>query len=94
MKNKRGFLIKLIIIGLVLLGIFFWVNNLVGNESDKKDLECVPATCCHPTECVPKSQEQDCAAVSCTAECEPGTLDCNQARCEALNGKCEVVLNN
>ncbi len=101
--NKGGFLLKLIIITLIVIGVIWWVNTLVskegnsnndGNNQSNNELECVPATCCHPTGCVPKGQEENCAAVQCSAECEPGTLDCNQARCEAINGTCEVVLNS
>lgn len=89
--NKRGLLLKLIVIAAVLIFGYIWFQNIFGGE---EELICVPATCCHPTTCIQKGQEQDCAAVSCTMECAPGTLDCNQARCEAINGKCEVVLNN
>ncbi|GEM_PF-3927207 len=103
--NKKGFLLKAFIIVLVLVGIYLWVNFLVGSSQDDDNddnnndtnnntgIICVPATCCHPTGCVPKGQEQDCAAVSCTSECAPGTLDCNQARCEPINRQCEVVFN-
>lgn len=88
--NKKGLVFKIIIIGLALIGAYLLYQNFFGEE----ELICVPATCCHATFCVPEGDAPDCSAIQCSAECEPGTLDCNQARCEAINGKCEVVINN
>lgn len=51
------------------------------------DSDCVPATCCHATECVPKDQAPDCDDVMCTMECRPGTLDCGGS-CACVEGEC------
>jgi hypothetical protein len=55
------------------------------------DTDCVPAQCCHPTSCVGAGNAPDCAAVLCTAECAPDTMDCGQGRCGCINGNCQAV---
>lgn len=55
------------------------------------DDDCVPAACCHPTTCVPVAQAPSCAAVMCTRQCVPGTLDCGQAHCTCVAGRCNVA---
>lgn len=57
-----------------------------------RDSDCVPASCCHPTSCVPRQQRPDCSAVSCTQECRPGTLDCGQGYCDCQAGRCAAVI--
>ncbi len=49
--------------------------------------DCVPATCCHATACVPKSAGPDCDGTMCTRECRPATIDCGGA-CECRAGRC------
>jgi len=84
--NKKLFWwIIILLIALIVL-IYFIVQ---GNK-DKENV-CVPATCCHPTECVLIDQRPDCSGIMCTEECRPDTLDCGQASCEFINGNCEVV---
>jgi hypothetical protein len=63
------------------------------SERCTKDADCVPASCCHPTACVPKSQAPNCAAVMCTMECRPKTLDCG-GRCTCVEGRCSAVLSD
>lgn len=57
------------------------------------DADCVPEQCCHPTECTPIENQPNCAAVSCTAECKGGTLDCG-GFCSCNNGKCVANTND
>lgn len=49
--------------------------------------DCVQASCCHATACVPKDQAPTCDGVMCTMECQPGTLDCGGS-CGCVEGKC------
>jgi hypothetical protein len=49
--------------------------------------DCKPATCCHPTSCIQGKEQPECAAVLCSADCVPGTLDCGGS-CACENGKC------
>jgi hypothetical protein len=56
------------------------------------DNDCVPATCCHPTECVARAQAPDCQEVACTMDCRPGTMDCGQGACRCESGKCSAVM--
>ena len=82
-KNRKYFLLAF----LVLLLVFFVIAK---SFPKNKNLECVPSSCCHATSCVEKSQAQDCRGIACTQECKPGTLDCGQGECKAVNGKCEA----
>ena len=87
--NKRG-LIKLIVLFVVVVVVgFFW---FVRNYDFGEDLKCVPASCCHATDCVLEIEAPNCSGVVCSMNCEPGTLDCEQARCEFVDGKCEAVI--
>jgi hypothetical protein len=63
-----------------------------GGQACASDADCVPAECCHPTSCVVASAAPDCAAVSCSAECQPGTLDCGQGECHCENGACQAFI--
>jgi hypothetical protein len=63
------------------------------SERCTKDADCVPASCCHPAACVPKSLAPNCAAVMCTMECRPKTLDCG-GHCSCVEGRCSAVLSD
>ena len=58
------------------------------------DSDCVPAACCHPTEAVNSAYAPNCAAVLCTAECAPGTLDCGQGEIKCVKSQCTVSMNS
>jgi hypothetical protein len=58
----------------------------------RSDADCVPASCCHPTRCVPRHLRPNCAAVLCSSECRPGTLDCGQGYCDCQRGRCAAVI--
>ena len=80
----------MIVVVLILLVVgFFWFVGKMDNGSE----DCVPASCCHATECVLESDAPNCSGVLCSMECRGGTMDCGQARCEYIDGECEVVLN-
>lgn len=69
------------------------VLNDNGLETEcSKDSNCVPASCCHASECVPIDEAPDCEGVMCTMECKPGTLDCGQGSCKCIDNKCKAVL--
>ena len=53
--------------------------------------QCVPATCCHPTECVDESLAPNCSSIGCGMVCQPNTLDCG-GECYAENGQCKAIL--
>ena len=53
------------------------------------DDDCVPAECCHPTNCINKAEKSVCN-VMCTMSCE-GPIDCGAGHCGCVNGKCSVV---
>lgn len=54
------------------------------------DSDCVPASCCHPTECTAKENAPDCSGTACTMECAPGTLDCGAGKCVCDSGNCRA----
>lgn len=90
MDKKR--IKRIIVIGVILLilvlGVFWFIE-----ENGGGGVKCVAANCCHSTSCVLESEAPNCSDISCTVSCEPGTLDCGQARCEYIEENCEVVLN-
>jgi|GEM_PF-3120800 len=55
------------------------------------DADCVPASCCHASTCAPVGEKPDCAAVSCTMDCQPNTMDCG-GRCACEAGSCKAIL--
>lgn len=57
------------------------------------DSDCIPAECCHATDCKPGTEVPECAAVLCSAICMPGTIDCGGG-CACENGKCVAELND
>jgi hypothetical protein len=70
-------------------------NNIPAHEPTPQgecstDVDCVPAACCHPTACSARSRGLLCADVACTQSCAPNTLDCGQAACVCLGGRCGV----
>jgi len=71
------------------------LNNITPPTSGKctTDSDCVASECCHPTQCVTTDKQPDCAAVSCTAVCAPGTLDCGGS-CTCENEECIANLND
>jgi len=85
--KKKSLIGLLIVLGIFLAGGFF----LFGSQEEGDDLVCVPASCCHATGCVLEAEAPNCSGIICTMECVPGTLDCNQARCEYIDGECTVV---
>lgn len=53
--------------------------------------DCVPDACCHAHDVVNTQYAPDCSGVFCTMNCEPGTLDCGQAKIDCLAGACTVI---
>jgi hypothetical protein len=63
------------------------------SERCSQDSDCVPAACCHPAACVVKSRAPNCAAMMCTMECRPKTLDCG-GHCTCVEGRCSAILSD
>ena len=79
---------------LLVVGFFWFIGQMNGDEENvEEEIVCVPASCCHASECVLESEAPDCNGSICTMNCVPGTLDCGQARCEYVDGKCGVAWN-
>ena len=89
--NKKGLIGTIIFIGILVVVGFFWFAGEKGFIEEEP--LCVPASCCHATSCVLESEAPNCTGRLCSMSCEHGTLDCGQARCEYVDGECEVVLN-
>ena len=58
----------------------------------EQDNDCVWATCCHATTAVNWDHAPDCENVLCTAECQPGTLDCGQGEIKCISNVCTAVI--
>lgn len=87
--NKKGLVGLIVIVGVLLVvGFFLFVSQM------NRDVEkCVPASCCHATQCVLESEAPNCSGMFCSMECRTETLDCGQGNCEYIDGACEVVWN-
>lgn len=68
------------------------INNTLSECS--LDSDCVRASCCHASSCVPVVNAPNCKGLYCTMECINGTLDCGQGSCGCVEGKCNMVINN
>ena len=87
--DKKGLVGLIVVFGVLLVVGFVWFVGQMGGEIE----ECVPASCCHATECVLEIEAPNCSEIFCSMVCEPGTLDCGQGYCEFIDGKCGVVWN-
>lgn len=68
-------------------------NSVNNSDFCSVNSDCVPSSCCHPKSCVNKNSAPNCSGIACTMMCELGTLDCGQASCGCVNGKCQVQIN-
>lgn len=87
--NKRGLIGTIVILGVLLVVGFFW---FVGEQNRKEEIQCVPASCCHATECVLVNEAPNCSGIMCSMVCS-GPLDCGVGRCKYIDGECKVVKN-
>lgn len=56
-----------------------------------EDSDCTAAQCCHATDVVNNDNAPDCNGVLCTANCEPDTLDCGQAKAKCVESACALI---
>ncbi len=95
--NKKLLWIILILIGLLIVVIYFGAKASKDNEkiddglSCKTNEDCVASSCCHPDSCVLKEQKPNCTGMMCSAVCS-GPLDCGAGSCGCVNNKCEIVV--
>jgi len=90
--NKKLFWTILILIGLLIFLMYFIIQNKEDNNQNINEKICVPASCCHPTECILTEKKLDCSGNICSSVCS-GPLDCGMGHCELINNNCEVVSN-
>lgn len=90
-KNIKNLTITLMTLSLIMLVSCTVTTNNVEEKSCISDLDCVAATCCHATDSVNIDSRPDCQGVLCTANCEPGTMDCGQAKAKCIEDICSVV---
>ena len=76
---------------IVVLGCVSLPSDVPEDEMDmcSVDSDCVPATCCHATDCVNARFKPDCSGMMCTMNCVPGTVDCGGG-CTCVSGRCEA----
>ncbi|MBT4446844.1 hypothetical protein HOA92_00210 [archaeon] len=55
------------------------------------DTDCTAALCCHSDSAVNNDYAPNCQGMLCTADCQPGTMDCGQAVAKCVQGACTVV---
>jgi hypothetical protein len=88
------FLSALITVFICLALFFIFLPRQKIELECKTDFDCVPASCCHSSECASTLNKPDCSEIVCTAECVPGTLDCNQGNCACIENECKVKWAN
>ncbi|RMD66739.1 hypothetical protein D6817_03475 [Candidatus Pacearchaeota archaeon] len=96
-RERRAQVAVFILVGVLLASsilLYFFVfssrSPSVAQVACLKDSDCVPAVCCHASECVPKSRAPDCSGVVCTAAIIPGTIDEGQCKCK--QNKCVLEI--
>jgi hypothetical protein len=82
----------ILIIGLLSLLLLTSCKQTITENYCQGVEDCVPATCCHPTEAVNINYAPDCEDVMCTMDCRPETLDCGQGYIDCVNNVCEVII--
>lgn len=85
---------KFLIVGFMLLSISLLLSSCATVPEEEQclvDSDCVAATCCHATEGVNSAFAPSCEGQLCTANCEPGTLDCGYNVLECVKGGCKLV---
>lgn len=87
--NKTLFWV-IILLMVLLIGLIYFIVHNSKEKVSNQEKTCVPATCCHPTECILAEEAPLCERAICTMSCS-GPLDCGAGHCEYINNKCEVV---
>ncbi len=81
---------------LFLIVFLFVLTACVPTIPDKKycvaDTDCVPATCCHPSDAVNRVVAPNCKMIDCSMECSHGTIDCGQGEIKCVNNECKAVI--
>lgn len=70
------------------------VPAVLPEKQCSRDVDCVPAQCCHSSDAVNKNYAPTCGGFFCTLECAPNTLDCGQGEIKCREGKCIVVITH
>jgi hypothetical protein len=82
----------LIVISVVAVVLVSRDNSGLGVEC-LENRDCVPAECCHASSCVSVGDAPLCDEISCTLNCEQGTLDCGFGFCGCVDGRCVAEIN-
>jgi hypothetical protein len=87
--------IVFVLIGIAIVSVLlvtFYPRKEEGLKNCLRDEDCVPAQCCHPTDCVNVENKPDCEGIVCTMECRPGTMDCGQGYCACVENECKAII--
>jgi hypothetical protein len=82
-------------LGLIFVIVMFRPVDVSGIPKElicSTDVDCVPEQDCHANSCINLNFKEYSDAF-CTANCEPGTMDCGQGSCVCVNNRCDVILN-
>ena len=85
----------LIIIFVAIICVVLVLSLFRGEENGKYcqvDEDCVPASCCHPDDCVNLVNRPDCKGIMCTMDCAPNTMDCGQGHCACVDNQCQAII--
>ena len=92
----RGVLLLILVITLLILGLVYRgkTSKIPEEKFCLRDEDCVPAQCCHPTDCVNEAYKPRCKGIVCTMECRPGTMDCGQGYCACVENECKAIIKS
>lgn len=65
-------------------------GKTIDAKSCNQNSDCVPSSCCHPTECVSRDNIPDCSGRFCSTVCS-GPLDCGAGSCGCVDSKCSII---
>jgi hypothetical protein len=87
-------IISVLILILILLAVVVILISYPGKDTKycKINEDCIPSSCCHPTDCMNSGNKPDCKDIMCTMECKPGTMDCGQGHCGCINNECKAII--
>jgi hypothetical protein len=78
---------------IILMSSLLLTSCVPADKQCSVDDDCVPVTCCHASDAVNRESGPDCSGKLCTANCQEGTIDCNQGEVKCLDKECQVVFN-
>jgi len=82
----------MLIVILLVVVLLVYPRKVKDEKYCRVNEDCVPALCCHPTDCVNIDNKPDCKGIFCTEVCQIGSMDCGQGHCACVNNECKAII--